>query len=571
VNVAIVGAGIGGLTTALLLHRRGIPCRVYEQAPAVRELGVGINMLPHAVRELRDLGLLQGLDAAGVRTHELFYLNRQGQEVWHELRGTGAGHDVPQFSIHRGLLQRVIHDAVVERLGPRAVRTDCRLDRFESTRRGVVARFRDRSGADAGSVEADVLVGADGIRSTVRAALFPDEGPPRWNGAILWRGAREWPAFLTGRSMLIAGGMREKVVVYPIGAGSDEDTRLTNWAVIGQTGHGTAPPPRREDWSRVGRWEELEPFLERFAVPQVDVRELIGGTPVFYEYPMCDRDPLPAWTHGRVTLLGDAAHPMYPVGSNGASQAILDARSLADSLATRPLDQALHDYEQERLPATADIVRSNRTGGPEGVIDAVEALAPHGFDDVDAVLPYGEREAIVRGYARKAGFAVPQRDPAASTRAQGGRMSETWGASVTRADAGADGISWSILGQIYVPKHVDERSFTWHATLPPGTFVPPHLHRAQDEFIYMLGGTLELELDGAPDAAHAGDLIRLPMGVPHGLFNRSDGTVTCVFWVTPTRKLYDLFAGIDAMAEQTPDEVVALSAEHEVDFLPPPG
>jgi quercetin dioxygenase-like cupin family protein len=149
-------------------------------------------------------------------------------------------------------------------------------------------------------------------------------------------------------------------------------------------------------------------------------------------------------------------------------------------------------------------------------------------------------------------------------------VSKTWAAGVTRADAGIDGISWSILGQTYVPKHVDEESFAWHATLPPGTFVPPHIHRAQDEFIYLLGGTMELELDGQPDAAHAGDLIKLPRGIPHGLFNHSDGTVTCVFWVTPTRRLYDLFAGIHAMAEQTPDAVVALSAQHEVDFLPPP-
>jgi 2-polyprenyl-6-methoxyphenol hydroxylase-like FAD-dependent oxidoreductase/uncharacterized RmlC-like cupin family protein len=568
VRVAIAGGGIGGLAAALMLHRHGIECEVFEQSYSIRELGVGINMLPHAVRELRDLGLLERLDGAGIRTYELFYMNRRGQEVWHELRGTDAGHDVPQLSIHRGSLQRVIHDAVVERLGPAAVRTDRRLDRFEADDRHVVARFRDRAGADAGCVEADALVGADGIHSTVRAALSPGEGPPRWNGAMLWRGARDWPAFLTGRSMLIAGGMREKVVVYPIAAGSSAGTRLTNWAVIGQTGDGTTPPPRREDWSRVGRWEELRPFVERFAVAQVDVRTLIGETPVFYEYPMCDRDPLPRWSEGRVTLLGDAAHPMYPVGSNGASQAILDARALADALARLDVVRALRAYEEERLPATAAIVTSNRTGGPEGVIDAVEALAPDGFDDVDAVLPYEERLGIVRGYAQKAGFAVPAESH--DDRQEVRSMSEPWAGGVTRADGGVDGISWNILGQTYVPKHVDERSFSWHATFPPGTFVPPHVHRAQDEFIYMLGGTLELELDGAPDAARPGDLIRLPMGVPHGLFNRSDAPVTCVFWVMPTRRLFDLFTAIDAMPEQAPDAVVALSARHEVDFLPPP-
>lgn len=573
-KVVIAGAGIGGLTTALMLHQRGIECEVFEQASAVRELGVGINMLPHAVRELRDLGLLERLDATGIRTYELFYMNRLGQEVWHELRGTYAGHDVPQFSIHRGSLQLVLYEAVLERLGQDAVRTDRRLERFELDGRHIVARFRDRSGADAGSVRADVLVGADGIHSTVRSALYPGEGPPRWNGAMLWRGARESPAFLTGRSMLIAGGMRGKIVVYPIAAGSASDRRLTNWAVIGQVGDGTAPPPRREDWSRVGRWEELRPFIEQFAVPHVDVRALIEGTPVFFEYPMCDRDPLPAWSMGPVTLLGDAAHPMYPVGSNGASQAILDASALAEALATGDVEEALREYEAQRLPATAEIVASNRIGGPEGVIDAVEALAPDGFEEVDAVLSYEERLGIVRGYALKAGFAVSARPQDVTPRPHDGKevesMNETWAGGITRADAGVGDIAWNVLGQTYVPKHVDDRSFTWHATLPPGTFVPPHVHRAQDEFVYLLEGVLDVELDGTPDAARHGDLIRLPTGVPHGLFNRSQGTVRCVFWVTPTRKLYELFVAIHAMAEQTPAAVTALAAEHEIDFLPPP-
>jgi 5-methylphenazine-1-carboxylate 1-monooxygenase len=173
-------------------------------------------------------------------------------------------------------------------------------------------------------------------------------------------------------------------------------------------GDGNSPPPRREDWSRPGKREELMPHVERFKVPYVDVRSLISATPEFYEYPCCDRDPLPYWTWGRVTLLGDAAHPMYPVGSNGASQAILDARALADELArSEHPRQALVAYEQKRLPMTAEIVRANRRGGPEGVIDAVEQLAPDGFTDIEKVLSHAQREAIVRGYASKAGFAPP--------------------------------------------------------------------------------------------------------------------------------------------------------------------
>jgi 2-polyprenyl-6-methoxyphenol hydroxylase-like FAD-dependent oxidoreductase len=401
----IVGAGIGGLAAALACHRRGMECEIYEQSGAVGELGVGINILPNAVRELRDLGLLNRLDLVGVRTYELFYLNRLGQEVWHEPRGMDAGHDVPQFSIHRGHLQSVLAGAVRERLGDDAVRTGRRLVRFEEQAGRVVAVFGDRSGREAGRSEGDVLIGADGIRSTVRAALNPGEGDPVWNGAVLWRGTRDWATFLTGRSMLIAGGLQAKAVIYPIGPGETPATRLTNWAVIGV-------PERRSDrwlgdWSRAGSWDELRPFVEPFRIGQVDVLALVSGTPACYEYPLCDRDPLPRWSQGRVTLLGDAAHPMYPVGSNGATQAIIDARCLADRVAELGPEAGLAAYDEERRPATAAIAASNRSGGPEGVIDAIEALAPDGFDDIDAVLPHGERERIVRGYAKTSGFAAP--------------------------------------------------------------------------------------------------------------------------------------------------------------------
>jgi 2-polyprenyl-6-methoxyphenol hydroxylase-like FAD-dependent oxidoreductase len=362
------------LTTALMLRSRGIACELFEQADTIRELGVGINTLPHAIRELAGLGLLQKLDDVAIRTDVLYYLNRHGQEVWRDVRGIDAGHDVPQFSIHRGRLQNVILGAVEERLGKEVIHTGHRLGAFTQDEGGVTAHFFDRTGSHIKTVRGDILIGADGIHSRVRETLFPNEGPPCWNGLMLWRGARDWPMFLTGRSMIVAGGLNAKVVVYPIAEGSSPSNRLTNWAVL---------------------------------VKVVDVASLITATPEFYEYPTCDRDPLPYWSSGRVTLLGDAAHPMYPVGSNGASQAILDARCLADLLAgAEHPRQALVAYEQKRLPMTAEIVRSNRRGGPEGVIDAVEQLAPDGFSDIDKVLSYAQREAIVRGYASKAGFAA---------------------------------------------------------------------------------------------------------------------------------------------------------------------
>jgi 2-polyprenyl-6-methoxyphenol hydroxylase-like FAD-dependent oxidoreductase len=281
------------------------------------------------------------------------------------------------------------------------------LGAFTQDEGGVTAHFFDRNGSHTEAARGDILIGADGIHSRVREMLFPNEGPPCWNGLMLWRGARDWPVFLTGRSMIVAGGLHAKVVVYPIAEGSSPASRLTNWAVLVKIGDGNTPPPRREDWSRPGKREELMPHVARFSVPHVDVPNLISATPEFYEYPTCDRDPLPYWSSGRVTLLGDAAHPMYPVGSNGASQAILDARCLADLLArSEHPRQALMAYEQKRLPMTAEIVRSNRRGGPEGVIDAVEQIAPDGFTDIDKVLSYTQREAIVRGYAHKAGFAA---------------------------------------------------------------------------------------------------------------------------------------------------------------------
>jgi 2-polyprenyl-6-methoxyphenol hydroxylase-like FAD-dependent oxidoreductase len=404
----IVGGGIGGLTTALMLHQRGIACEVYEQAEAVRELGVGINTLPHAIKELKALDLLDRLDQVAIRTYELIYTNRLGQEIWREPRGVEAGFDVPQFSIHRGKLQSAIHEAVLERLGSVAVRTSCRLGSFTQDEGGVSAYFFDRMNRHVRTARGDVLIAADGIHSHVRAAISPGEGPPAWNGIMLWRGATEWPAFLTGRSMIIAGGMRAKIVVYPIAEGSRAGMKLTNWAVAVKLGQDGATPPRREDWSRPGRREDLMPHVERFSIPHLNVTQLIERTAEFWEYPMCDRDPLPRWSQGRVTLLGDAAHPMYPVGSNGASQAILDARCLADALARAEHPaHALAMYEAERLPKTAEIVRSNRQGGPEGVIDAVEALAPDGFDDIDRVLSWEDRADIVRGYASKAGFARP--------------------------------------------------------------------------------------------------------------------------------------------------------------------
>ncbi len=403
--VLIAGGGIGGLALALMLHAQGLACEVLEAATDIRPLGVGINVLPHSIRELAALGLLPRLDAAAIRTRRLTYMNHLGQRIWTEPRGLGAGHDVPQFSAHRGRLHRLLWDAAVERLGAGAVQAGWRLVGFRADSECVTARFAAPDGT-AREVEGAALVGADGIHSWLRAHLHPGDSGVRWNGIQMWRGAVDWPAFDGGDAMVVAGDGVAKLVLYPIAPGTALGRRLTNWVIYARVAEAGTPPPGREHWSRLGRPEAFRHLAGRLALPFVDVEAMIAATPEIFEYPMCDRDPLPWWTHGRVTLLGDAAHPMYPVGSNGASQAILDARCLADCLAAQPAPAALRAYQAERLPATTGIVRSNRIGGPERVIDLVASRAPLGFADIGAVATKAELAEVVQGYARLAGFAV---------------------------------------------------------------------------------------------------------------------------------------------------------------------
>jgi 5-methylphenazine-1-carboxylate 1-monooxygenase len=404
VRIIVAGGGIGGLTLALMLHQRGIECQVYEAAAGLKPLGVGINALPHSIRELAALGLLPRLDEIAIRTRQLTYSNHLGQQIWSEPRGLFAGHDVPQFSVHRGRLHTMLWDVTSERLGAAAPRAGRRLTGYTQNADHVVAAFELADGTIE-EATGDALIGADGIHSTVRGILHPDDPGIRWNGIQMWRGAVDWPAFDGGDSMVIAGDAVAKLVLYPIGPGETPDTRLTNWVIYARVADAGEPPPRRESWSRLGEYASFRHLAERLHLPFIEVGELIMKTREIFEYPMCDRDPLPWWTSGRVTLLGDAAHPMYPVGSNGASQAVLDARCLCDLLVSHPVPEALAAYEAERLPATAAVVRSNRAGGPERVVDLVAGRAPRGFSRVEDVATEEELTAIVKGYAQLAGFA----------------------------------------------------------------------------------------------------------------------------------------------------------------------
>jgi 2-polyprenyl-6-methoxyphenol hydroxylase-like FAD-dependent oxidoreductase len=406
-TVLIAGGGIGGLTLALSLHQIGVPCRVFESVPTLRPLGVGINVLPHAVRELIELGLHDQLDASGVRTRELAFFSKHGKPIWSEPRGIEAGYKWPQFSIHRGRLQQILLDTAIERLGADNILTSHHLTGWTETPDGVRADFIDKAtGKSAGSYDGTLLIAADGIHSAIRQKLYPEEGAPLWNGRILWRGITKSDAFLTGRTMIMAGHEILKFVCYPISQEPDADGKYDiNWVAERHM-----PPTyewRREDYNRAARLEEFLPWFKDWRFDWLDVPGLISNCPHAYEYPLVDRDPVDRWTFGRVTLMGDAAHPMYPIGSNGASQAILDARVLTrEILAKGEVPAALEAYEAERRPATTDLVMLNRRNGPEQVMQIVEERAPEGFNVVTDVLSQQELEDIAANYKRVAGFQV---------------------------------------------------------------------------------------------------------------------------------------------------------------------
>ena len=371
----------------------------------MQELGVGINVLPHAIRELTELGLLDELDEVGIPTAEIAYYSKHGQRIWSEPRGIAAGYRWPQFSIHRGQLLGVLHRAVLQRLGPERVHPGHHLARFGQDADHVWADFVDRvSGAPRAHVEADVLVGCDGIHSVVRQAVFPHEGPPQWNGITMWRAVTEGAPFLTGRTMVLAGHFARQIVVYPISRRHEAAGKaLINW--VAEFKNAPEQPMPRQDWEHTARREDVLELFKAYGFDFLDVPALIRGATTIYQYPMVDRTPLPTWHFGRVTLLGDAAHPMYPVGSNGASQAIIDARVLARELALQPsIEAAIAAYDAQRRPQTASVVLANRQGGPERCLEIVEQRAPEGFVDLDTVISRAELEEIARNYKRTAAF-----------------------------------------------------------------------------------------------------------------------------------------------------------------------
>jgi len=403
-DVLVVGGGIGGLTLALCLHRAGIACRVFEQSPQWKPLGVGINILPHASAELARLGLGDALAEASILTREAVFYNRFGQLIYREPLGRDAGYPHPQYSIHRARLHDVLLAAAVERIGGAAVRMGWRCTGISQDAGSATAHFVDDAGNPLPSQSGAAIVACDGLNSVVRKALHPQEGPPLYSGVNMWRGTSVWPRILTGASMIRAGWLTTgKMVIYPVGNEPD-GRQLVNWVAEIETPHHTA-----RDWNRRG---ELSDFIGAFAdwhFDWLDVPAMIRAATSILEFPMVDQDPLPWWSRGRVTLLGDAAHPMYPRGSNGAGQAILDARALADKLAQHPdTVSALAAYEAERLPFTADVVRMNRKNPPDAILrEAWQRTGDKPFDRIEDVISREELAVLSDDYKRVAGLESP--------------------------------------------------------------------------------------------------------------------------------------------------------------------
>ncbi len=374
-KIIIAGAGIGGLTAAMCLHRAGHEVQVYEAVSEMRPLGVGINIQAGAVRILCSLGLEPALAATAIETRELRYANRHGQTIWADPRGRHAGLPWPQFSIHRGELQMILVHAAREMLGADRIRMGRRIARFAQHHGKVSAQFVDRDGMPVENAEADILIGADGIHSAVRAHYYPDEGPPKWQGILMWRGVTVGKPYLGGATMVQAGHHNQKFVCYPISrAHADRGEALINWICDLHMGDGALPS--REDWNKPGRLEDFLPIYQDWKFDWLDVPALLRNAREILEYPMVDKDPVPRWTFGRVTFLGDAAHPMYPRGSNGSAQALIDAATLSKLLAQGgdPV-RVLQEYEAQRLPATAKVVETNRTVPPDFIIMKADELS----------------------------------------------------------------------------------------------------------------------------------------------------------------------------------------------------
>ena len=440
--VLIAGAGIGGLALALTLQQIGVACVVYEAVADLQPLGLGINLQPNAVRELHDLGFDNPvLDTIGIQAREWALVGRNGNDVYAEPRGLLAGYRWPQYAVHRGQLQMMLYRAVRERLGPDAVRLGQRVTGYRAHAHGVTALIEHRDGRRS---EADgvLLVAADGLHSATRAQMYPQQPPIQWGGAILWRGTTPGVPVRSGASFVGVGSLRQRVVLYPISPPDPASGLATiNW--IAEITVDNARGWRHGDWNRRVEVADFSGHFEGWNYDWLDVPALLRGAAEVFEYPMIDRDPVPSWVNGeggRVALLGDAAHVMYPVGSNGASQAIVDARVLGAALVARGVGPAaLRAYDDRLCAEISALVLRNRSAGPFGLLGLVDERCGGVFDDIDQVIPAAEREAYMARYKSAAGLAIETLNAAAPTIAAGACVAPLSAAGARAAPLSAPG------------------------------------------------------------------------------------------------------------------------------------
>lgn len=421
--VLIAGGGIGGLATALTLHQIGVPCVVFEAVREMRPLGVGINLQPNAVRELYDLGLTAAaLDRIGVPAREWALVGLNGREIYAEPRGLEAGYNWPQYAVHRGQFHMALYRQVLERIGPQAIRLGCRVTGYGKNADGSASALIEHADGSTSDARGRLLIGADGIHSAIRAQMHPSQPPIHWGGAIMWRGTTLAKPIRTGASFVGLGTHRQRIVFYPIShADPETGLALINWIAEVTTDN-------TEGWKQTGWFRQvpISDFAHRFADWKwdwLDVPALIGAADSAYENPMIDRDPVPSWVDGPVALLGDAAHAMYPTGSNGASQAIVDARVLgAAMLAHGATPAALAAYDARLCGPISEVVLRNRGAGPFGLLNMVDERCGGRFQNIDEVIPAKERADFMAGYKAAAGFAVDELNTAPPTIAAGARV-----------------------------------------------------------------------------------------------------------------------------------------------------
>lgn len=424
-RVIIAGGGIGGLAAALTLHQIGVPCVVYEAAREMRPLGVGINLQPNAVRELLDLGITEAdLDGVGLPAKEWALVGLNGNDIYAEPRGKAAGYRWPQYAVHRGRFHMLLHARVVERLRADAVQLGRRVTSYRKTSGGVTATLEH---ADGGSSEVSgaLLIGADGIHSAVRAQMHPNQPPIHWGGAVMWRGTTWGKPTRSGASFIGLGTHRHRVVIYPI-SHPDPATELSmlNW--IAEVTLDNADGWKQQGWFRQVPTSEFAHHFDGWVWDWLDVPAMIREADSAYENPMIDRDPVATWRDGPVVLIGDAAHAMYPTGSNGGTQAIVDARELgAAMVAHGATEAALAAFDAKLCGPISQLILRNRGAGPFGLLNLVDERCGGTFDNIDDVIPPAERAAFMAGYKAAAGFAIDHLNAAPPTIAPGARVKES--------------------------------------------------------------------------------------------------------------------------------------------------